>query len=170
MTKSMFVPWIARLKYMNGYQRCGLMNLQIDQGYEWVSEIWYQRVFILLLDEILSNKYATLILINLAIKKASERQESHGIHKVNREKSCDVSTRVKEDDICYISYSFLHFQQLENPLCDSLSYDAPTNTLSVGILIFYDTSTHPVSEVTDERNLWYRFFDPLQCTLSCIKP
>ena len=95
-----------------------------------------------------------------------------GIHKVNREQSCDVSTRVRDDGICYISYSFLHFQQLENPLCESLSYDAPTNTPSVGILIRYDTTTptHPVSEVTDERHLWPVFSNPLQCTLSCLKP
>ena len=84
-----------------------------------------------------------------------------GIHKVNREQSCDVSTRVKEDDICYISYYFLHFQQLENPRCESLSYDAPTNIPSVGILIWYYTATHPVSEVTNERHLWSGFFDPL---------
>ena len=47
--------------------------------------------------------------------------------------------------------------------------DAPTNTPSVGILIRYDTATHPVSEVTDERHLWSVFSDPLQCTLSCLK-
>lgn len=49
--------------------------------------------------------------------------------------------------------------------------DAPTNTPSLGILIRYDTTTptHPVSKVTNERHLWFVFFDPLQCTLSCLK-
>ena len=106
----------------------------------------------------------------MQLKRHHKDKNHMGIHKVNREQSCDVSTRVKEDDICYISYYFLHFQQLENPLCESLSYDAPINTPSVGILIFYDTSTHPVSEVTDERHLWSGFSEPLQCTLSYLKP
>ena len=37
-----------------------------------------ERFCVLFLDEILINKYATLILINLSTKKASQRQESHG--------------------------------------------------------------------------------------------